>query len=111
MKYAALIFGGLILASLLCFAESGKKQKPEHWVIDGAPAEWASDSTALGWLTNLPIRAGNNIKVTSTPTGTVVAASIGDVHEIGPANSVFVLSCLVKTAPPFELVRVSVGRP
>ena len=79
MKYTALIFGGLILATILCFAEAGKKPKQEHWVIDGAPAEWASDSTTLGWLTNLPIRAGENIKVTSTPTGTLVAATLSGV--------------------------------
>ena len=79
MKHATFIFGGLILASIFCFAESGKKPKPEHWVIDGAPAEWAGDSTPLSWLTNLPIQAGANIKVTSTPTGTVVAASMSDV--------------------------------
>lgn len=79
MKYAALIFGGMILASLLCFAEAGKKPKQDHWVIDGAPVEWASDSTVLDWLTNLTILAGENIKVTTTPTGTVVAATFGDV--------------------------------
>lgn len=79
MKYAALIFGGLILALFLCLAEGGKKLKPEHWVIDGALAEWASDSTDLGLMTNLPIRARDKIKVTSTPTGTVVEASMGDV--------------------------------
>jgi hypothetical protein len=52
VKNAALIFGGLILASLLCFAEAGKKPRQEHWVIDGAPAEWASDSTTMRHATN-----------------------------------------------------------
>ena len=52
MKYAALIIGGLILASILCFAETGKRPKQEHWVIDGAPADWVSDSTAPRDVTN-----------------------------------------------------------
>ncbi|MEI8352116.1 MAG: hypothetical protein WCG36_07375 [bacterium] len=94
MKCAALIFGGLILASILCMAEGGRKAKQEHWVIDGAPAEWAGESTSLGWLTNLPIQAGNNIKVTSTPTGTVVAASLGDVtNHYGWIPADYLYSC------------------
>ena len=52
MKYAALIIGGLILASILCFAESGKRPKQEHWVIDGAPVEWTSDAMAIHDVTN-----------------------------------------------------------
>jgi len=98
VKYAALIFGGLILASLLCFAEGGKKKRPEHWVIDGAPAEWADDSTGLSWLTNLPIRAGENIKVTSTPTGTVVAASMGNVtNHYGWIPADYLYTCPTET--------------
>ncbi|MEI7881695.1 MAG: hypothetical protein WCI95_12555 [bacterium] len=52
MKYAMLIFGGLILASILCFAEAGKKPRQEHWVIDGAPAEWTGDTMASRDVTN-----------------------------------------------------------
>ncbi len=79
MKYAALIFGGLILASVICLAEGGRRAKPEHWVIDGARAECEGGTVDQDWMTNLPIRAGEKIKVTSTPTGTVVAASMTDV--------------------------------
>ena len=98
MKYAALIFGSLILASLFCFAEGRKKQKPEHWVIDGTTAEWANDSNDMGLMTNLPIRAGDRIKVTSTPTGTVVTASMGDVtNHYGWIPADYLYSCPTET--------------
>jgi hypothetical protein len=98
VKYAALIFGGLILASILCLAEGGKKTRPEHWVIDGALIESTSDTSYLGWLTNLPIRAGENIKVTSTPTGTVVAASMGNVtNHYGWIPADYLYTCPTET--------------
>ena len=79
MKHAPLIFGGLILVSLLCLAKAGNKPGREHWVINGEATGWCDESTLLGWLTNLPIRAGENVTVTQTPTGTVVAATMRDV--------------------------------
>ena len=99
MKNAAMIIGGLILVTFLYFAEAGMKPGRENWLIDGAPVESAASvMTSQGLLTNLPIRAGDNMTVTTTPTGTVLSASFSDVtNRYGWIPADYLYTCPTET--------------
>jgi hypothetical protein len=49
------------------------------WMVNGDPVEVGGESVPVELLGQLPVRAGANVSVTLTPTGTVVTATGGGV--------------------------------
>lgn len=67
------------LVAAICIADVRLRADGGGWMVNGAAVQSSGESALLGMLSHLPILAGEHVRVTQTPTGTVVSATGGDM--------------------------------